>query len=402
MRTIRAAAGQMIAHTLAQREGVWAVMERLARQARQEQVDLLVLPECTYPAYWLESAATYRATDRLPHARTLERLSALAAESRLYLVCGFVEEAGDRLYNSAAVIDAGGRLIGVARKTFLWDCDNRWFTPGDRISVFDTPLGRLGVQICADARAPETTATLAAGGAELVAMPTAWVNGSKAPGQAWNIQPDFLIESRAREFGLPFVCADKAGPEGPMHYVGQSLIVGADGCVLRRAAPTGEALMIADIVPARGRPAALTNAQRQRLLAAPREYPPTAEHGTLRVGVDGFDAGSARSVIVDGQAARSFVEIRIHALAGAQAVCVRDADDDLATLRARAAENRVFVLARSPAWCVIIAPDGALLRTAPPDNVAVCEVCLGDADLKRFTPETDLWTQRRTPCYRFA
>ena len=105
--------------------------------------------------------------------------------------------------------------------------------------------------ICAETRAPEILATLAADGAELLAMPTCWVNGSRTPGQFANPQVDFLIEARAREFGLPFVCADKSGLElAGVGMSGKSRIVAADGSLVAEAPATGETVIIARIEPA--------------------------------------------------------------------------------------------------------------------------------------------------------
>ena len=166
-----AACGQMQANTIDEAAGVWAVVERLASEAAEGAADLFVLPEVTYPAYYLESAERYRRPDIERSVAVRERFSTLAAKHHLWLVAGFVEEDGDRLYNSAAVFDRSGGLVGVARKNFLWDCDHEWFTAGEALSVFDSEFGRMGVLICADARVPEIPATLVNGGAQFIVQP---------------------------------------------------------------------------------------------------------------------------------------------------------------------------------------------------------------------------------------
>ncbi len=400
-RTIRVAAGQMVATAVDAGEDALRAAERLVERAHAAGVDLLVLPECAYPGYWLGSAQAYRERAALGFEGARSFFAGLARRHRLHLVCGLVEERVERLFNAACVFDAEGGLVGTARKTFLWDCDNRWFTPGDEISVFETALGRLGVLICADARAPETVATLASKGAELLAMPTAWVDTGGDVSAPYNVQPDFLIESRAREFGLPFVCADKAGPEPPLHYVGRSMIVSADGGVGARAPVEGEALIVGDVVPGDARAATPSDEQRRKLLAPARSSAPPREPqpAALRVRCDAFASCGARSVTLAGTAVRSFVETRCLALDGVQALCVRDAPDDLALLRTRAAENRIFVSAWSPRWAVIIGPEGAVRASGDANDGVSADVDLAEADAKRFTPETDLWAQRRTECF---
>src|SRR5438128_2344898 len=129
--SIRVAAGQMVAQNLSHADAAFDVIARLAAQARTAGAVLLVLPECTYPAYWLESAERYRQGVSLRTPAVLQRLSRIAAEHAMHVVCGLVEESGERLYNAAALFDPSGALLGMARKTFLWDCDNRWFVPGE-------------------------------------------------------------------------------------------------------------------------------------------------------------------------------------------------------------------------------------------------------------------------------
>src|ERR1041385_6041167 len=143
-----AACGQMEATTLDQAASVWSVVERLANLASRANADLLVLPETTYPAYWLESPARYMKPDILRSVEVLKRFSSIARQHRFYLVAGFVEERQGKLYNSAAMFNRTGDLVGIARKNFLWDCDNRWFAPGDSITTVETEFGRVGMLIC--------------------------------------------------------------------------------------------------------------------------------------------------------------------------------------------------------------------------------------------------------------
>jgi len=400
----------MTATTMDQAATAWPAVERLAKQAREAGADLLVLPEAVYPAYWLESVERYMQADIERSAAVLARFSKIAAAHRLWLVAGFVEEADGKLYNSAAVIDRSGKLVGTARKNFLWGSDHRWFAPGDAMSVFDTEFGRLGVLICADARVPEIPATLVHDGAELIVQPTAWVNISKVRRTYRNIQPDFLIRARAIEFGVPFVCCSKSGREGTvLEYVGQSLIASADGRVQAQAALGGEELIAAEISPCRPKRLRISPEQRERLLSRSPAYEASRPGGKCGVKVkliaEGLEsqlrAAGARVVRLPAAELDGFAAVRCAALDGVQVVVAegRLADDTIA--RARAAENRVFVITASDRAWRVIDPDGTVAWRQGDWSDAV-ELDLATADLKQFTPETDMWRQRRVECYRFA
>src|SRR5206468_1315110 len=113
---------------------------------------LLVLPECAIPGYMFDSAE-----EALPYAEEVPGPSTEALEEacrRLsaWCVCGLLERRGDALYNSAVLVGPEG-LTGVYRKTHLPFLGvDRFVVPGDELSVWETPLGRIGVEICYDLR----------------------------------------------------------------------------------------------------------------------------------------------------------------------------------------------------------------------------------------------------------
>jgi predicted amidohydrolase len=435
-RSVRVAAAQLVAQTIDRAETVWPAVDRSARRAAEQNVELLVFPECTYPAYWLESLQRYRRSDLLNSAAVLERLAATASRYALTLVAGYVEEADGVLYNSAALIDPRGQVLGVCRKSFLWDCDNLWFHAGRTVTSIQTDLGNIGICICADARAPEVIASLANAGAELVALPTAWVNTAHESGVYRSIQVDFLIEARAREFGLPFVCADKSGAEPPhMRYVGQSRIVAAGGRLLAAAPPEGDHLVVAEVSLARPtlrspdasqlqrlsmsavlRPK-LSNTDRLRIAACTSERDPTDQiasepsfdlivsstRGVLRAPRLAANLDALGVVEMAGSDMNWYASARCASLAGARLLIISDAPDDDAILRVRAAENRVFIAAASRRQALIISPSGDVIARNNSDRpFAAAEIDIAAADDKYITPLTNIWEQRRSDVYRLA
>lgn len=430
----------MEAHGIDDAEQVWGRVTRIVNEAAERGAILVVLPECTYPAYWLQSAERYRSGGFLSSADGLARFGEIAARHRIALCVGFVEARGERLFNAAALIDASGKTLGVCRKSVLWDCDNEWFAPGEAIQPIDSPIGRIGIVICADARAPETIATLVRRGAELIVVPTAWVNASTRPGEFRNIQAEFLIRARAAEFDVPFVCADKSGSEAPLRYVGTSQVVTAQGDVVAIAGPTGEDLLVADIDIAPGRSHDASPAMLDDLRSAPAVVEPWRTGRLVRMAVWPLaTAGAVRSMHaahaasdvelallgaelhmravrgeggapdspdyrvtqLTGEALHTFHAARAAALRGARVIAFCGvADNDERWLRTRAAENRVFVLAVSANRAWIVAPSGEVFaREGPNGEPARAEADLAIADDKHVTPRTHIWEQRRPRLY---
>lgn len=261
--TIKVGCGQMRATFLNEAEKALDSIRQLIAQAARQHIDLLVLPECAYPAYLLGSVQSYRQANCLRGTEYLAELRNAARHHRMHIVSGFIDEIGDRLFNGAALISPQGQIIGTYHKSLLWHADARWFEPGQEVRALDTELGRIGILICADARIPELVATLAADGARLIALPTCWINTAKQPGEYYNPQSDFLIRARSLEFGVPFVCANKFGLEtGNVRYNGQSLITAADGSVTAQADRQSQQILSADLKP--GEPARIHTPDRWR------------------------------------------------------------------------------------------------------------------------------------------
>lgn len=380
---LRVGAVQLAAQAMDAAESVWPRIDRWASEAAAAGCELVVFPECSYPAYVLGSSERARGRDVLGRAAIIERLGAVARTHGFTLIAGFSEDWQGKLWNSAGVWDRTGRLLGIQRKTFLFDCDNLWFSHGPSIEPVATDHGRIGIVICADARAPEVSATLVNRGAELIVVPTAWVNMAKEAGKYWNVQPDCLIRARAMEFGVPYVCADKCGSEPPLQYVGQSQIVERDGRVRREAGPAEEACIVDDIEFGPGRPSSVDG----RIL------------GILKGKYTRPASASDRPPLIKLalEDLKTYPAVRAAALEGARFVVFPEVEEkDFPLLRTRAAENRIFVGAgfRRSAW--MAGPDGRVIELGHQNQV---DPAL--ADDKRVTPLTDIFEQRRPELYQF-
>ncbi|HZO96181.1 MAG TPA: carbon-nitrogen hydrolase family protein [Gaiellaceae bacterium] len=219
-----------------------ARMEEAAAAGAQ----LLVLPECALPGYMFGSAE-----EALPFAEEVPGPSteALERECRrlgLHVVCGLLERDGDALRNAAVLVGPDG-LVGTYRKTHLPFLGvDRFVVPGDELPVWETPLGRVGVEICYDLRFPEVTRTLALRGADLVAHPTNFPMAAK-------VQTEVITLARAAENRIYLLTANRVGKERWAEFCGRSQVVDPYGKRLAEAGEQGEALLVAEVDVERAR-----------------------------------------------------------------------------------------------------------------------------------------------------
>ncbi|SLN70770.1 carbon-nitrogen hydrolase family protein [Roseisalinus antarcticus] len=216
-----------------------AWIEAAVRREAAEGAALVVLPELAVSGYGSDP-------DRLAESAeprdgpTLDLLARLSAELKLVLVCGYCESADGALYNSA-VLTAPGRAPAHYRKLHLFDREKEVFRPGDLgLVMAETDIGTIGICVCYDLRFVEVARGLALGGADLLAVPTAWVGGFDAVarddggyiGQARGA----VVQANLNQ--LPMVCASQSGGDQGIRFLGSSLIADAFGtCV---AGPMGE------------------------------------------------------------------------------------------------------------------------------------------------------------------
>jgi predicted amidohydrolase len=242
-RQIAVAAVQLAAHDRAAFPGRWPDIRARIANAAEDRAGLVVVPEGTVPAYVIGEEPV----DPQLLAAALHDLIKICAHTKAVVVIGAGRFAGERFFNSGLVVTADG-VIGSADKCFLWHFDERWFARGSALEPVDTPLGRLGVFVCADGRIPTIASTLVDRGAEILVMPTAWVTSGRDPAALENIQADLMIAVRARENGVPVVAANKCGTEArSVLYCGKSTIVAADGTIVARGSQDREEIVRAHV-----------------------------------------------------------------------------------------------------------------------------------------------------------
>lgn len=178
---------------------------------------------------------------------TTDKLSRKARELEMVVVVS-VYEAGrpGAYYDSAAVIDADGSLLGVTRMMHIAEEPNYnekfYYWPGDTgYPVYETAYADIGVAICYDCRFPEHMRALALGGAEVIFVPTA-ESGDR-------ILETWTIENQASSLAnnVFVAVANRVGKEDQMTFVGRSYVTNPFGKVLSMAGGEEEELLAVDV-----------------------------------------------------------------------------------------------------------------------------------------------------------
>ena len=154
--------------------------EKMVREAADNDANIILIPELFERQYFFQE----KRYDYYDYALPLEknpavnRFKEVAKELGVVIPVSFYERDIDRLFNTVAMIDADGSVLGIYRKTHIPDDhfyqEKFYFTPGDTGSkVFDTRFGCIGVGICWDQWFPETARCMAVQGAEMLLYPTA-------------------------------------------------------------------------------------------------------------------------------------------------------------------------------------------------------------------------------------
>ena len=151
------------------------------RWAAEQGADMAILPEMWNCPYSNKYFPDYAEEGIGP---TRQALIDMAKENRLWLVGGSIPEREDgKVYNTSFVYDPEGGEVARHRKVHLFDIDvkggqrffeSETFTPGDRITTFETPWGKMGLCICFDMRFPELARVMALEGAQAVLVPAAF------------------------------------------------------------------------------------------------------------------------------------------------------------------------------------------------------------------------------------
>lgn len=238
--------------------------EKMVREAADNDANIILLPELFERQYFCQE----KRYDYYDYALPLEknpavnRFKEVAKELGVVIPVSFYERDIDRLFNTVAMIDADGRVLGIYRKTHIPDDhfyqEKFYFTPGDTgYKVFDTRFGCIGVGICWDQWFPETARALALNGAELIFYPTAigsepilecdsmrrWQRCMQGHSVA-NVIPVIAANRIGKEDVTP--CEDNGNQSSSLVFYGSSFITDETGEIIAEASRDEEAVIIAE------------------------------------------------------------------------------------------------------------------------------------------------------------
>ena len=250
-----------------------ATAERLVREAAGQGAQIVLLQELFETPYFCitQDSRHFALARPLKDHPTVARFSRLAAELGVVIPVSFFERGGQAFFNSVAVVDADGAVLGVYRKSHIPDSggyqEKYYFTPGDTgFRVWDTRYARIGVGICWDQWFPEAARAMALQGAEVLLYPTAI--GSDPPQPDDDSRDSWQVAQRGHAVSntMPVVAANRIGLETAgvdpatghaaagagtaelgIRFYGSSFIAGPTGALLAEASRDREEVVVATV-----------------------------------------------------------------------------------------------------------------------------------------------------------
>ncbi len=234
----------------------------LAERAAQQGAQIICTQELFRSQYFCqkEDHDYFKLAEPIPGPSTAA-FQKIAREYNVVIVASLFEKRASGIYhNTAAIIDAGGALLGIYRKMHIPDdplyYEKFYFTPGDTgFRAWDTKFGKIGVLICWDQWYPEGARLTALQGAEILFYPTAigWHPGEKAEyganqHGAWEtIQRSHAVANGCYVAGVNRIGLEQpAGGDG-IEFWGQTFVAGTSGQILAKASVDKEEILLCAI-----------------------------------------------------------------------------------------------------------------------------------------------------------
>jgi len=233
-----------------------ASAERQVREAARRGAQVVLLQELFETPYFCKDhlASHFALARPVAGNPVIERFCGLARDLGVVLPLSFFERANNAYFNSLAMIDADGSLLGVYRKSHIPEGpgyhEKYYFSPGDTgFRVWRTRHGVLGVGICWDQWFPEAARCMALMGAEVLLYPTAIGSEPHDPGIDSRDHWQRCMQGHAAANVMPLVASNRTGVERGQQYemtfYGSSFIADPTGAKVAEAGRDGEAVLTA-------------------------------------------------------------------------------------------------------------------------------------------------------------
>ena len=236
------------------REDNVARVEKLVRQAARDGANVVVVPELYEGPYFCKTESEQHFASARPMAGHpgVDALAKLAREHRLVIPASVFERDGPHYYNSIAMIDADGSVLGVYRKSHIPDGpgyeEKFYFRPGDTgFRTWNTRYGNIGVGICWDQWFPEAARAMVLGGADLLLYPTAIGSEPHDPGLDTRDPWRRVMIGHAVANATPVAAANRIGTEEGQRFYGSSFIADPRGDLLVDMTRDEEGVAVASI-----------------------------------------------------------------------------------------------------------------------------------------------------------
>lgn len=239
--------------------------DALVREAAARGANIILLPELFENWYFCQERRydSYKLALPLEENPAVQHFKGVARELNVVLPVSFFERDVTALYNSLAMIDADGTILGVYRKTHIPDDhfyqEKFYFTPGNTgFKVWDTKFGRIGAGICWDQWFPEAARCMALMGAELLLYPTAigsepiiecdsmphWQRCMQGHSAA-NLMPVIAANRTGTERVTPD--EDNSRQESALTFYGSSFITDGTGALLQCADRSSDCVLTQEL-----------------------------------------------------------------------------------------------------------------------------------------------------------
>lgn len=222
-------------------------------QAAKQGAQVILPPELLQGPYFCREEKDHHFDSAFPAAThpVVTKLAPVAKKLGVAIPASIFERDGQHFYNSLAMIDADGEVMGVYRKSHIPDGpgyeEKFYFRPGNTgFKVWDTKFGKLGVGICWDQWFPETARAMMLMGADVLFYPTAI--GSEPDNTALDTKELWqrAMIGHAVSNVVPVVAANRIGNEHGQIFYGSSFIASQRGDKVQEFGRTEEGVLVAE------------------------------------------------------------------------------------------------------------------------------------------------------------
>lgn len=232
--------------------------ERLIREAAAKGAQIVLIQELfAAPYFCIEQHFSHlKLAASLKESPVIAHMANVAKDMGVVLPTSWFEKSGNAYFNSLAMIDADGSVLGVYRKSHIPNSigyqEKQYFSPGDTgFKVWETAYGSVGAGICWDQWFPEAARCMALMGAEVLMYPTAIGSEPGAPEVNSAIHWQNTMCGHAAANIMPVVASNRIGYEQAMHdpnldmtFYGSSFITDHTGVKVAEANSTDESVLV--------------------------------------------------------------------------------------------------------------------------------------------------------------